>query len=198
MIRRTMIGRSFVCDLCLLLVALAALLVWRGAGARIAMDGRGADIIGGQGGPCVDYVTAACGAAPGGTCSTTPCTAGWFSWYCASGTLQGTQVATSYITCGPASSGFDSCYWNGDNPNWPVQLCWYTQACGTSCVESGVSGIYYCAGPVGPWTGSMGIYLPAGVGSCPDMISQVLPVVLGLAAAHDEVEPTFKINARTG
>lgn len=79
-------------------------------------------------------------------CSTTLCTEGVFSWYCADGTAQKTYYP-AYVYCTEREWGSNTCDIPDQNN---IQPCQEKRACGTDCLQSTIDGLYYCTGPVGP------------------------------------------------
>jgi hypothetical protein len=105
------------------------------------------------------------------SCGTVPCTSGWFSWYCASGTYEQTAFP-AYVYCTSSPTGKYECS-VPDQSIW--QVCATRQSCGSTCtmaVAGPSAGTYFCNGPVGP-TWAVTIFpMPAlGGRDCPDPVA---------------------------
>ncbi|GIW94409.1 MAG: hypothetical protein KatS3mg110_2450 [Pirellulaceae bacterium] len=75
-------------------------------------------------------------------CASTPCQSTWFGYYCPMTYEAGSL--TNFL-CQTASSGREQCLADQQQ----LQACEVRRACGTTCLQSQLDGLYYCQ-PVGP------------------------------------------------
>jgi hypothetical protein len=113
-----------------------------------------------RGGACWELAVVDCDAEPGNRCNETGCSWSLFSgWSCPSGSRETSQDSDGRYVCEEVLSGREICTWNGNDPNWPVTVCWSYQYCTSACILD-TGGNRWCAGPTGPSYIGQAYYVP--------------------------------------